>query len=202
MQVTRRDFLKDVLAADLKVMSIEEKQELQLALLYDAALTLNRELDPRVQLQFLFKIVMKALRADHVSFYRYDEGRDEISFELGIGQSPDVRGWLLSQKYAVREGRGFVSWVAKHREPLPVPDVFGDLRDTVIDPGIRSGLWVPVEREKQLLGVLAALSTRVNAFTSHDERMLILFANHISVVFELARLAAEVRDFRAIARAS
>ncbi len=202
MQITRRDFLNDILAGDLEQsMGREENQERQLALLYDAALTLNREIDPRVQLQFLFKIVMKALRADSVSFYRYDEGRDEIGFESGAGQSPQVLESLLRQKYAVSEERGFVSWVAKHREPLSVPDIFGDLRDAVVDPGMRSGMWVPVLREKHLLGVHAALSTRVNAFTPQDERLLILFANHVSVVIEHARLAAEVRDYRAVARA-
>lgn len=203
MQVTHHDFFKDVIAADLEnSMSMEANQELQLALLYDAALTLNRELDPRVQLEFLFKIVMKAMRADRVSFYRYDEARDEIGFELGIGQSPDVREMLLSKKYAVSEGRGFVSWVAKHRTPLLVPDIFADWRDSVIDPGIRSGLWVPVERERQLRGVHAALSTRVNAFTPHDERLLVLFANHVSLVLEHAQLAEELRCFRATGRAS
>lgn len=200
MQITRRDSLNNILTADLEEsMGREEHQERQLALLYDAALTLNREIDPRVQLQFLFKIVMKALRADHVSFYRYDEGRDEIRFESGTGQSPEILESLHRQKYAVSEGRGFVSWVAKHREPLFVPDIFGDSRDAVVDPAMRSGMWVPVLREKHLLGVHAALSTRVNAFTPQDERLLILFANHLSVVIEHARLAAEVRDCRALA---
>ncbi len=190
------------LGAQLKSVSVEANQKLQLALLYDAALTLNRELDPRVKLEFLIKIAMKALRADRVSFFRYDETRDETGFELGIGQSPAVRERLLRQKYAASEGRGFVGWVAKHREPLFVPDIFADLRETVIDPEIRSGLWVPVEREKQLRGVLAALSTRVNAFTPYDERLLVLFANHVSVVMENARLAEVVRNHRAIVRAS
>ena len=186
----------------LTSMSMGANQESQLALLYDAALTLNRELDSRVQLEFLFKIAMKALRADRVSFFRYDETRDEIGFELGIGQSPAVRERLLSQKYAVSEGRGFVGWVAKQREPLLVPDISADLREALLDPEIRSGLWVPVEREKQLRGVLATLSTRTAAFTPHDERLLVLFANHVSVALENARLAEEVRNRRAMVRVS
>ncbi len=177
-------------------------QELQLALLYDAALTLNRELDPRVQLEFLFKIAMKALRADRISFFRCDETRNEIGFEWGIGQSPAIRERLLSQKYAMSDGRSFVGWVAKHREPLLIPDISVDVREAVIDPEIRSGLWAPVEREKQLRGVLAVLSTCVNAFTPQDGRLLVLFANHVSVVIENARLAEEVRYRRATVSAS
>jgi GAF domain-containing protein len=78
-----------------------------------------------------------------------------------------------------------------------VSDVFADPRWVVIDPQIRSALWVPVEHENQLLGVLGVLSERVNAFTPDDERLLGLFANQAAVAMVNARLFEHEQQRRA-----
>lgn len=44
----------------------------QLALLYDAGLTLNRVLDSHEQLEFLLNITKKALSAERADFFRFD----------------------------------------------------------------------------------------------------------------------------------
>ena len=160
----------------------------QLALLYDAGLTLNRVLDPQVQLEFLLEIATKALHAERAEFFRQDAARNEMVFESGIGYSPETSDKLRAIRFRVSEERGLVGWVAQQRLPLNMPDVSADPRYVVIDPEIRSTLGVPIEHENQLRGVLAVSSTRVNAFSPDDERLFVLFANQISVAMETARL--------------
>ncbi len=58
---------------------------------------------------------------------------------------------------------------------------------------------VAAARERQLRGVLTALSTRLNAFATRDEKLIEFFANHISVVLEHARVDEEVRSCCALA---
>ncbi|MFQ5857709.1 MAG: GAF domain-containing protein [Anaerolineae bacterium] len=160
----------------------------QLALLYEAGLTLNSMLEPRAQLEFLFNIAMRALRADRAEFFRFDPARNEMAFEFGLGYSAEILDTLHKTRFHTEEEHGLIGWVKKNRAPLRLPDVSADLRYVVIDPEIRSGLCVPVERNNQCLGTLAVFRTRADAFTPQDERLLVLFANQAAVALENSRL--------------
>jgi PAS domain S-box-containing protein len=163
----------------------------ELTLLYEAGLTINRELNPRLQLETLFKTAMQALQADHAEFSRHDAARGIVQFELGIGYRPEVLEKLRALVAHDGEAQGLIGMVAQDRQPLNLPDVHADPHYIEIDPEIRSALWVPVAREKELLGVLGVLSTRPNAFSNQHERLLSLFANQAAVALENARLFAE-----------
>lgn len=160
----------------------------QLALLYDAGLTLNRTLNPRTQLEFLFQIATKALHAERAEYWRYDPAAGVARYELGVGYAFHTQGALDGLEFPRGELKGLVGQVAQDRLPINLPDVSADPRYLAIDPDIRSALWVPVERQDELLGVLSVLSTRPNAFTAQDERLLVLFANQAAVAIENARL--------------
>jgi len=178
--------------ATLKSQADELRQRnAELALLYEAGLTINRELDPSVLLENLFQTAMKALQADHAEFSRYDAARGIVQFELGIGYSPEALEKLGSLVVRDDEEDGLIGMVVHKRQPLNLPDVYADPRYIDVDPAIRSGLWVPVERENQLLGVIGVLSTRPAAFTDQHERLLLLFANQAAVALENARLFEE-----------
>ncbi len=164
----------------------------QLGLAYDAALTLNRELDARVQLEFLFQIAQRALHADDAAFFRYDAARQEIAFESGVGAGAELEA-VRGMRFALGEERGLVGWVAAQRLPLYLPDVRADPRWIAVDESVRSVIWVPLVHEKDLIGVLSVGSARTHAFTPQDERLLILFANQIAVALLNARLLTQTR---------
>ncbi len=166
----------------------------QLGLLYDAGLTINRELDPRVQLEFLCKIAMTAVHADRAEFFRFDAAGNQMRFEISIGYSEEIQKTLPGLIFPLGEARGLVGWVAQNRLPLYLPDVAADPRWMTIDPEIRAALWVPVVHEKELLGTLGVFSARVNAFAPHDERLLISFANQVAVAMENARLYTQTQQ--------
>lgn len=162
----------------------------QLALLYDAGLALNSVLEPGTQLEFLFNIAMKALHADRAEFFRYYQDDNQVRFEIGVGfaSGTPVEDVFKGLELSAEDGRGLVGWVATHRLPLYLPDVLADERYVVIDPEIQSALWVPVEHENRLLGVLGVFSTFKDSFSKQDERLLMLFANQAAVALENARL--------------
>jgi PAS domain S-box-containing protein len=165
----------------------------QLTLLYDAGLALNSVLEPNAQLVFLFRLAMRTLRADHAEFFRFDAVRNELHFELGVGYPAGTEEAARDLCFALGAERGVVGQVAQTRTPQYLPDVYADRRWIVVDPGIRSGLWVPVEHENRLLGVLSVLSVHAEAFSPQDERLLMLFANQAAVALENARLFDETR---------
>ncbi len=165
----------------------------QLGLLYDAGLALNSVREPRAQLEFLFKIMKKTLQADRVEFFRFDPIHEELAFELGVGHAAGTPKALTALRFRLEDTRGLVGRVAREHTPLNLRDVGADPDYIVIDPALRAGMWVPVEHERRLLGVLGILSEQPNAFAASDERLLVLFANQAAIALENARLFEELQ---------
>lgn len=166
----------------------------QLTLLYDAGLALNSILEPRVQLEYLLKIARRALKADCVSFFRYNVERGALEPELCIGYDAESEARWRSLSARLGDETNIPGWIATHRLPINLPEVSADPRYVPIDPQMRSGLWTPIEHEQQLLGVLGMLSARQNAFPPETERLLALFANQAAVALENARLFSEAQS--------
>ena len=153
----------------------------QLTLVYDAGLALNSILEPRAQLEYLLKIAMRALKADRAEFFHYDAPRNAVQREVCAGYTAEIEAALLGLPTAVGNDQSVVGWVATNRLPLNLPEVAADSRYIALDPQLRSGLWMPVEHERQLLGVFGVLSVQPDAFQAEDERLLALFANQAAV---------------------
>ncbi len=165
----------------------------QLALLYDAGLALNSVREPRAQLEFLFKITKKTIHADRVEFFRFDSAQGELAFELGVGYAAGIPEALNGLRFRLQDARGLVGRVAREHAPLNLNDLHADPDYIVIDPALRAGMWVPVEHERRLLGVLGVLSEQPNTFAASDERLLVLFANQAAIALENARLFEELQ---------
>ncbi|MDE3088176.1 MAG: GAF domain-containing protein [Chloroflexota bacterium] len=177
---------------DARLLEQARTRTEQLALLYDAGLALNSVLDPRIQLQFLFTIARQALSAERAEFFRFDAKRNALDLELQVGFSEEIaRAASARLRFSIADERAIVSWVGRKHVPLRIGDVQADPRWIVVDPEIRSALWAPIQHENQLRGVLSVLSTRLNAFTPQDERLVVLFANQAAVAMENARLFNE-----------
>jgi len=61
-----------------------------------------------------------------------------------------------------------------------------------LDPGLRSGLFSPIEHKGNLLGVLALYSIRHDAFTTQHEKWINLFASQAAVAMTNAGLINEI----------
>ncbi len=91
-------------------------------------------------------------------------------------------------------GQGILGWVAQHGEPLLVPDVEKDPRYVAAFPGIRSEMCVPLKVGGKVIGVLDVESTRLNAFSADDLRVLSTLAGQLAVSIENARLFQETLE--------
>lgn len=180
----------------------------QLSFLYDAGLAVNRVLDSRVQTEFLFQIAMKALNAERAEYWRHDAESGELILEFATGYSEAVAPRIKGLRFFPDAEMGILGWVAQNQLSLRIGDLPADPRYISYDPALRSAMWSPVQHEEELLGVLGVFSTRVDAFSPADERLLMLFANQAAIALENARLFREthqqlqqIQSLRAIDRA-
>jgi GAF domain-containing protein len=189
-------FAGQVAGAVRNARSLEESHTRaeQLTLLYDAGLALNSILEPRAQLEFLLTIAMRALKADRAIFFRNRDAEGSVELEVCVGYAPEDEPALRSLNTTIGDEANVIGWVATQHLPLNLPDVSADLRYPSLDPNLRSGLWLPVERENQFLGVLGVESVRPAAFRPAEERLLGLFANQAAVALENARLFGELQS--------
>lgn len=91
--------------------------------------------------------------------------------------------------------QGITGWVARHGEPLLVPDVRQDPRYVAVDPSTRSELCVPLKVGDDILGVVDVGSPEVNAFGEEEQKLLTGAADRMAAVLANAQL------FESIARA-
>lgn len=171
-----------------RLLQQTQQRATQLALLYDAALTLNRTLEVPAIIQHLLNIVTRTLHADHADFFRYDATTRTLRLDSTSGYANEFLDRLREHIFVEGDARGLVGLVAAERTPLYLPNVSEDSRYIIFDPSIRSALWVPVEHAEQLYGVLAIVSERENAFAETDQRLAVLFANQVAVALERALL--------------
>ena len=166
----------------------------QLALLYEAGLALSSALDSRTQLETVFGATTKTLHAGRADFFRYDALQNELRLDVTY-RYPDesVPPALRNLRFPLGQEKGLVGWVGHERQALYLPDVTLDPRWISFDPVVRSALWVPVQREQQLLGVLCLLGSQTNAFSEVDQRLLELVASQVASALENARLFEETR---------
>jgi signal transduction histidine kinase len=103
----------------------------------------------------------------------------------------------------LRFGEGAVGWVAGHRRPLHIPDLFADgrypARDWVHAHDLHSFLGVPVLLEDRLLAVLALHGRQPFAVGPEEQVLLDSFVAQAAVAIRNASLYAAEADARAAA---
>ncbi len=93
--------------------------------------------------------------------------------------------------YNYRLGEGLVGWIAKHKLPIRSGDAEADprfvRRPDMLDR-MGSFLGVPVIHDDACIGVLSSVHPDTNAFSEHDEDLLLLVAGICAPHVEVARL--------------
>ena len=110
---------------------------------------------------------------------------------------PSIDGRLV-REYRNREGKFSTQTVALPEHPI-VPFLRGRilrLADTAPDfrpmyPAARSTLIVPLKYRSQTIGLLSLESTRPDAFSEHDEHLMVVIASHLAGLIEYGRLREE-----------
>jgi signal transduction histidine kinase len=130
---------------------------------------------------------------------------DEASGELWLHPSLSD---LFEQRedYRIPLGKGITGRVAATGEPLRIGNVQEDDRYITGYPDTLSELAVPLRVGDRIIGVLDTQSTRQNAYTEADQRLLTTLASQLSTVLDNVRLFEEaqlrVRELTALTQVS
>jgi len=81
----------------------------------------------------------------------YDEDDNVLRIVASFGLPQEV-----VENTVLRMGEGIAGWVAQHREPLILEDVYKDKRFVIIEPrfNIKSSICYPLIYNNKLVGVL------------------------------------------------
>ncbi len=96
---------------------------------------------------------------------------------------------------------GIIGWVCKNGQAIRVGNVHNDPNYLEANTETRSELCVPLKVGGKLIGCINVESPEPDAFSEHDERLLITISNQAAIAIENARLFEETRR-RAVRQAA
>ncbi|MBI2206057.1 MAG: GAF domain-containing protein [Candidatus Rokubacteria bacterium] len=134
------------------------------------------------------------VRASFVHLWVADEARGVL--EIGASTPGPAADDMTRRTFRLHEGA--TGWVAEHRLPLELPDIFSDARfvgpDWARRHGLRSFYGLPVLLDGQLLGVLVLMAPQPLRLTADDRELLDAFAAQAAIALRNAQLYREARE--------
>jgi GAF domain-containing protein len=88
-------------------------------------------------------------------------------------------------------GDGLSGWAVQHSQAVRVYELANDPRYIETEPGLHSGLYIPLQIGDRIVGVISIESELPAAFTESDERLIGTLANQAAIALENARLHEE-----------
>lgn len=118
----------------------------------------------------------------HIRFYSYMEGNSDPVLLDSVGLLNDPSGQEENRGVfqSVPEN-GFLERAAKTRQSIHISDTRREPQWLSGDPRIFSALYIPVNFESIVFGVLAIFNQKAGAFHKEDEESMLTFANSMAV---------------------
>jgi signal transduction histidine kinase len=133
--------------------------------------------------------IQQGLDFEHLRISLVNEENGELE-PLGC----DTESYRVGEKSESPElckGKGLVGWVAEQGIACRVRDVSQDSRHATVDspwpPDVRSVMIIPLTFGEQVIGVIDAASSRLDAFSEADEYLMNAVARQLAVAIENAR---------------
>ncbi len=161
----------------------------QFATLTDLSRILNSSLDPKEVHTRAMEAVVRLLDCEAGSLYLIDEERQELYFEVALGDKADK-----VKEIRLKIGEGIAGWVAKEGRSDLVPDCSKDPRwakrvDRKSKWQTRNMVTVPVKARDKVIGVLQALNKKNDGLFNEEDLMLMeSLADQVAIALENARL--------------
>ncbi len=161
----------------------KEKGPSDLHLLSDRTATQRFVRSPSPQLrEILARILDSAMKQIGVK-HGWIALADPVSRTLRIIAHRGISGRHQSREIKIGE-EGITGWVAKEGKPLNIPDVSKDPRYLNIIKTTRSEICVPLASTTGILGIINLESHELEAFTNHDENLLVSLADQAAIAVE------------------
>ncbi|MBI5286793.1 MAG: sensor domain-containing diguanylate cyclase [Deltaproteobacteria bacterium] len=175
--------------------SSESKRLRQLTTFNEIGKALTSTLDLNEVLNVVLEKISGLLKPNNWSLLLIDEEKDELYFEIAVGEKADrIKGLRL------KIGEGIAGWVAKEGVPLSVPDVSKDERFCKkVDESSRfvtkSVVCVPLKSKGKVLGVIEFIN-KVEEGGSGEENLLLLttLADYTAIAIENAKYLQRVEE--------
>jgi PAS domain S-box-containing protein len=166
----------------------------RLRVLADTARQVTQSLDLEDVLAAIGATALELAEAERVTFWLADDEQTHVVLRAQVGSCQ------VYQQHGTRLafGEGICGWVAQHRRPVIVDDVFAETRMAFLDwwraSGLTSALAWPILDGDRVVAVLNCAASRRFALTAEDETYLQMFADQAVQAIRNARLYAEVAD--------
>jgi diguanylate cyclase (GGDEF)-like protein len=165
----------------------------ELTIFHDVAKALTSSLDLDSILQTIMEKMAEYFRPDTWSLLMVDAEKDELYFAIAVGSASDV----LSRE-RLKVGEGIAGWVAKHGQPLIVPDVQADPRfsprlDELTQLRTRSVICVPLRSKHRVLGVIQLVNANVNS-SEQEVFFLQALCDYAAIAIENARSVEKIQE--------
>ena len=164
----------------------------ELSLLNEASVAFGQFHAPEMVGHEIIRALESLLNWTHSSIWLIDHAAQCMNLlaHSTMGLSPAELEIELTHVRAciIRPGEGVCGWVALHGQPLCIGHVQADQRDIQTAPAIQSILCVPLKVAGQTIGALNIESTKRDAFTTEDQRVLTILASQAATAIQNARL--------------
>jgi len=165
--------------------------------LYDIGRKITSNIKIKKLMQEIMEIAKEETDAEACSLYLVDEEKQELWFEVALGEKGDQL-----KEIRVKIGEGVSGYVAREGVTLNLKDVnadprFGKKRDIANKIGFREKamLTMPVKYKGKVIGVLQLINKKGGGvFTAEDEELLEGMSSQIAIALENAKLYKAMKD--------
>jgi len=169
-----------------------ERHAAELEVLYQNSLAINRLIDPQQIARHVIEILEKVLNWHHVFIRLFNSQTGELEL-LDYDRVDLIPEETQAEKEHLRavinnKKQGLSGWVYENGEVVRCPRVWEDSRYLDTFPGICSGIYVPLRTGEHTIGSISVESEIEDAFSEHDERLLVTLANQAAISIENAQL--------------
>lgn len=166
----------------------------ELEIFHDVAKALTSSLNLDSVLQTIMEKVAAYFRPDTWSLLMVDEDKEELYFAIAVGDAAESL-----KTVRLKMGEGIAGWVAKHGEPLLVPDVYSDPRfakriDDMTKWQTRSIICIPLLARQRVLGVIQLINVDMRGFGDNGMLLLRALADYAAIAIDNARAVERIQE--------
>jgi diguanylate cyclase (GGDEF)-like protein len=171
-----------------------KRQMRELAIFHDVAKALTSSLNLNSVLQTIMEKVAEYFRPDTWSLLMVDDAKSELYFAIAVGDAAE-----MLKTVRLKVGEGIAGWVAKHGEPIIVPDVYADPRfsrrvDEMTRWETRSIICLPLKAKHRVLGVMQLINVGPEAFADDELFFLQALCDYAAIAIDNARSVERIQE--------
>ncbi len=171
-----------------------KRQMLELGIFHDVAKALTSSLNLDSILQTIMDKMAEYFQPENWSLLMVDEAREELYFAIAVGDAADAL-----KTVRLKMGEGIAGWVAKHGEPLLVPDVYTDPRfakriDQMTKWQTRSIICVPLTSKGRVMAVIQLINVDMKGFGDNELFFLHALCDYAAIAIDNAKAVERIQE--------